>query len=127
MISWQGKTLRVQARYVPRFLWTTASIDVFLDDRCILRTGGKLKLTGSYTALFNDGGSEHQAELRWGQSRNFRFPYHLRIDGVIVDDSLVHIENRYMTRIPAFIIVALLFSFFSLAFWLLMLLLFHAL
>jgi hypothetical protein len=118
MISWQGKTVRVQARNVPRFLWTTASIDVFLSDQCVLRTGGQLKLTGSHSTSFSDGGAEHQIELRWGHSRNFRFPYQLRIDGITVDDSHVQVENRGVIIIPAFIIVALLIVFLSLAFWL---------
>lgn len=118
MISWRGKTVRVQAGYVPRFLWTTASIDVFWGDQCILRTGGQLKITGSHSTSFSDGGSEHQIELSWGQSRNFRFPYQLRIDGVTVDDSHVHVENWQMMSIPALIIVALLFSFLGYILWL---------
>ncbi len=117
-VSWQGKTVRVQARYVSRFLWTTASIDVFWGDQCILRTGGQLKVTGSYSTSFREGGSEHQIELSWGQSRNFRFPYQLRIDGVIVDDSQVQVENWQMMSIPALIIVALLFLFFGYILWL---------
>jgi len=112
-ISWQGKTVRVQARYVLRYLWTTASIDVFWGDQCVLRTGGQLKVTGSYSTSFRDGGSEHQIELSWGQSRNFRFPYQLRIDGVTVDDSHVQVENWQMMSIPALIIVALLFLLFG--------------
>jgi hypothetical protein len=127
MISWQGRTVRVQARYVPRFLWTTASIDVFLGDQCILRTGGQLKLTGSYATSFRDGGSEHQVELSWGHSSNFHFPYQLRIDGAIVDDSQVHVENWYMIGIPSIIIVALMFLFFGFVFWLLVTLFNHAL
>jgi hypothetical protein len=117
MISWQGKAVRVRARYVPRFLWTTASIDIFLGDQCALRTGGKLKLTGTHAATFRDGGLEHQIELRWGQSRQFRFPYQLRIDGVTVDDSHVQVENWYMMSIPAIIIVALLFICLNVILW----------
>ena len=117
MISWEGKTVRVQASYVPRFLWATASIDVFLGDQCVLRTGGQLKLTGSHSTSFSDDGSEHQIELSWGRSRNFRFPYQLRIDGVTVDDSHVQVGNWYMIGIPAFVLVALA-SFLSLVFWL---------
>jgi hypothetical protein len=74
MISWQGKAVSVRARYVPRFVWTTASIDVYLDDRCVLRTGGQFKLTGSHSATFTDGSTEHRMELTWGGSGGFRFP-----------------------------------------------------
>ena len=108
MVSWHGKAVSVRARYIPRFLWTTASIDVFLDGRCVFRTGGQLKSTGSHSASFNDGGSEHQMELAWGRSREFRFPYQLRIDGVLVGESQVRVENQHLVLIPALIIVALM-------------------
>jgi hypothetical protein len=107
MILWHGKVVRVQAIYIPRFLWTTASIDVFLDDRCVFRTGGQLKSIGSHSASFSDGGSDHQMELTWGRSRNFRFPYQLRIDGVLVQESQVQVENQHMILIPALMIMAL--------------------
>jgi len=113
MTSWQGKAVSVRAHYVPRFVWTTASIDVYLDDRCILRTGGQFKLAGSHSATFTDGGAEHRAELTWGGSGGFRFPYQLRIDGVLIADALVAVENWGMIFIPAFLIVFLLFSCFA--------------
>jgi len=91
---WQGSAVEVQARLVPRFLWNTASIDVFLDGKCILRTGGKLNLTGSYSATFDHSGSTHKAELTWGFSGlSFSFPYRLQIDGVPVVASRVQVEN----------------------------------
>ncbi len=100
----------MRAYYVPRFVWTTASIDVYLGDECVLRTGGQFKLTGSHSAAFTDGGTEHRMELTWGGSGGFRFPYQLRIDGVLVADAHVAVENWGMIFIPALIIVFLLFS-----------------
>jgi hypothetical protein len=108
MITWQGKAVLVRSNYIPRFLWTTASIDVFLDDRCVFRTGGQLKTVGSHSASFSDGGSDHQMELTWGRSRDFRFPYQLRIDGVLVKESQVQVENQHMIMIPALMIIALM-------------------
>ena len=91
---WRGSAVEVQARLVPRFLWNTASINVFLDGRCILRTGGKLNLTGSHSATFDHSGSTHTAELSWGFSGlSFSFPYRLQFDGVPVVASRVHVEN----------------------------------
>jgi len=110
MTTWQGKTVLVRAKYIPRFLWTTASIDVFLDGRCVFRTGGQLKAIGSHSAAFNDGGLEHRMELTWGRSRDFRFPYQLRIDGVLVAESQVQVENQHMILIPALIIIGLMAS-----------------
>ena len=98
----------MRASYVPRFLWSTASIDVFLDGRCVLRTGGQLKAIGSHSATFNDGGSEHRMELKWGLSREFHFPCQLSIDGVLVKSSRIRVENHQMILIPALLIVALM-------------------
>ncbi|HTY86399.1 MAG TPA: hypothetical protein VMB80_02960 [Candidatus Acidoferrum sp.] len=110
MTSWQGKAVLVRAHYVPRFVWTTASIDVYLDDRCVLRTGGQFKLTGSHSATFTEGGREHRVELTWGGSGGFRFPYQLRVDGDLIADGQVAVENWGMIFIPAFLIVFLLLS-----------------
>jgi hypothetical protein len=94
IVKWQGGTVDVQARLVPRYLWNTASIDVFLDGQPILRTGGQLKLTGSQSATFIYAASAHTAELTWGSSGlSFSFPYQLRIDGALVVASRVHIRN----------------------------------
>jgi hypothetical protein len=112
MISWHDKTVRVQARLVPRFVWTTASIDVFLGDRRVICTGGQFKIAGSYSATFADGGLEHQAVLSWGQVRRHRFPYQLEIDGVSIDDAHVDVTNWRMGYIPAFLIVASLVLIF---------------
>lgn len=93
-INWQGKEITVQARLVPRFLWTTASIDVFLEGQCILRTGGQMKFTGSHLSTFTHAGIAHTTELRWGQSRRYSFPIELWIDGACVIASEVRIQNR---------------------------------
>lgn len=89
---WQGSPVDVQARLVPRFLWTTASIDVFLDGECILRTGGQWKFTGTQSSTFTRAGSTHTAELKWGVG-GLSFPCELTIDGVRVAAARVHIEN----------------------------------
>ena len=110
---WRDKEIRVQAKLVPRFLWTTASIDVFLGDACILRTGGQLKLRGSQCASFNNGGSEHRAELSWGIARQRSFPYRLSIDGAAVNESTVFIGNWSMAFVPAIIFAAVLLLLFE--------------
>lgn len=94
VIKWQDSPVDVQARLVPRFLWTTASIDVFLGGQCILRTGGQLRFVGSHSATFTHSGSTHTAELNWGASAlRPSFPYQLRIDGAPILDSRVSIQN----------------------------------
>lgn len=108
MAYWMGKQVKVRARSVPRYLWTTSSIDVYLDNDCILRTGGQLKLTGGYSTTFTDDKGPHQVDLRWGLSRWWRFPYELRIDGVLVEQSLVQVENWYAPLTGSTIIGAIL-------------------
>jgi hypothetical protein len=93
MIQWRDKKVRVQAKLIPRYLWLAASIDVYLDDECILRSGGKLKIMGSYSAPFSCDGSAHRVDLGCGLARIRYFPYHLQIDGANVDDSRVYIQN----------------------------------
>jgi hypothetical protein len=108
MTSWRDKTVRVQARLVPRFLWTTASIDVFLGEHRILRTGGLFKWTGSRSVVFAEGNSQHEAVLTWGRVHRHRFPYQLQIDGIDLDSAYVIVENWRMGYIPGFLILALL-------------------
>lgn len=95
-VNWHGGIVSVRSRQVPRFLWTTASIDVYLDEQCILQTGGKLNPTGSCAATFNHGGSTHTAELSWGVGLWYSFPYELKINGFPVIASRVRAKNWYM-------------------------------
>src|SRR5438034_342849 len=57
--QWNGSRLAVTAKLVPRYLWQTASIDVFLDEQCILRTGGQFKFVGSHASEFVYRGTTH--------------------------------------------------------------------
>ncbi len=93
-VKWQDAPVEFQARLVPRFLWSTASIDVFLGGRHILSTGGVMKFSGSQSSTFIHAGSEHRVEVSWGISGiGYSFPYQLRIDGVQVSAGRAHIGN----------------------------------
>jgi hypothetical protein len=96
IVKWHGSTVHVQARQVPRYFWTTASIDVYLDGQCILQTGGRLNPTGSCSAMFDHGGSAHTAELSWGVALWYSFPYELRVDGIPVAISRIRANNWYL-------------------------------
>jgi hypothetical protein len=106
-IRWHGSEVEVKARIVPRYGWTTASIDVFLDGRCILQTGGQKKVTGSSWAEFDHAGSKHFAELSWGMARGLQFPYVLRIDDAKIALSEVPVENPGLSVLPALIMFVL--------------------
>jgi hypothetical protein len=111
-IRWHGGTVEVTARLVPRYLWTTASIDVFLDGRCILRTGGQMKMTGSSSAEFRHDGAVHTVELSWDHVRQrgfpgHGFPYQLRIDGAKVAAWEVPVHNAGLLFVPTLALVLL--------------------
>src|SRR5690242_10339818 len=113
VIKWQDSPVDVQARLIPRFLWSTASIDVFLDGQCILRTGGQLKFTGSHSTTFTHSGSTHTAELSWGATISpLSFPYQFRIDGVPVAASRVHVRNWPLGLAVWFLIAAAIIMLF---------------
>lgn len=113
VVKWQGRVVDVQARLVPRYLWNTASVDVFLEGQRILRTGGQFKFTGSYSTTFTHAGSTHTAELSWGLcGLSFSFPYRLRIDGASVADSRVRIRNWPVALIIAAVLMAALLAIF---------------
>jgi hypothetical protein len=114
IIQWQRGRVDVQARLIPRFMWITASIDVFLDEQCILRTGGQMKCTGSYSTTFTHSGSTHTAELSWGYGFLFSFPYKLRIDGTTVSEARVRVQNWPLGLIVAFLVAAALLAIFHL-------------
>lgn len=82
MTRWQNCDLEVKAEFVPRYCWTTASIDVYLDDLCILRTGGVLRTKGTQTKTFRRKNEDHALELIWRSPLlGISFPYQLSIDG----------------------------------------------
>jgi hypothetical protein len=112
IIQWHGSPIDVQARLVPRFLWSTASIDVFVDQQCILRTGGQLKATGSHSTTFTHSGSTYTAELSWGCGLLFSFPYKLRIDGTPISEARVRVQNWPLCLFVAFLFAVVTFALF---------------
>jgi len=115
VVTWKDSRVDVQAWLVPRFIWMTASIDVYLGEQCILRTGGQLKSTGSQSTTFSYAGSTHTAELKWGASGfSFSFPYVFRIDGVAVEVSRVRVRNWPIALVPAIFLIVFLEVLFQL-------------
>ena len=112
IIKWRDSAVYVQARLVPRLLWSTASIDVFLDKQCILETGGQLKVTGSHSATFTHSGSTHTAELSWEHGLLFSFPYKLRIDGTPISEARVCVQNWPLVLFVAFLVAAIALALF---------------
>jgi len=94
VVTWNGEPIRVSATLRPRYLWQSATIDVAVGDKCILRTGGVLRFWGSVEAAFAHAGLAHVARLSWKTSGILRdFPYTLSIDGVQIVAGLVRPQN----------------------------------
>ena len=99
-LLWNEVEVSVSSRIIPRYMWTTATIDVAIDGTVVLRTGGVSKSLGGQTAMFMVGGSEHRADLTWGRHSGRSFPFTLKIDGAQVADSRVRIENWWAAYWP---------------------------
>ena len=108
MTRWQNCDLEVKAEIVPRYFWTTVSIDTYLNGLCILRTGGQLRMTGRQSNEFRYDGESHLAELSWGWSRGIQFPYQLSIDGRAVVNSTICLRNWPYIFIPIAAVSAIL-------------------
>jgi hypothetical protein len=78
--EWKGRQVSVTSRLIPRFFWMTSSIDVFIDSRCVLKTGGQLKMIGRSSSSFEDSGTTHLVELTWGHASLRSFPIEVKID-----------------------------------------------
>src|SRR5436190_1796611 len=79
--TWEDRRVSVEAHKITRRLWITTSIDVLLDGKRILRTGGKPQLTGTCSEVFVEGDDKHTVEVSWGSSVwGASFPFTLRID-----------------------------------------------
>jgi hypothetical protein len=113
---WNGRSVEVTARLISRYFWSTASIDVFLDGECILRTGGQLKTIGSSEAEFHHDGSLHVVKLSWGQARGLSFPYQLWIDGSKVLVSRVPVANPVLIVMPGLVLTSPLWVAYLLSF-----------
>lgn len=111
MFEWGDKKVRVQAKLIPRYLWSTASIDVYLEDECILRTGGQLKFIGTCTAPFTCENSSHRVVLKYGLARIRFIPFQLEMDGTVIAASRAYIQN-WMLGYVTWLVIGLAAGFF---------------
>ena len=90
---WNSQPVTVTSHLLPGRLWQAASIDVFIDGRCILQTGGQLKITGAHSATFDYAGTSHEVRLTWGHARLRSFPVHVWIDDRLLLETRVYTGN----------------------------------
>jgi hypothetical protein len=99
-IQWGGSWISVTARMVGRYVWTTTSIDVAIDGKTVLRTGGVPKITGSHTEQIDYGTARHQMTLSWGRSMGRSFPFKITIDDNLIQEGRVPISNWWCAYWP---------------------------
>lgn len=107
-LTWKGAAVRVTCRIIGRYVWTTASIDVSVNGKTVLRSGGVLKITGDTVATFEHEGVSHKMALRWGTAWLGSFPFRLEIDGDLIAASRVISSNWWLAYWPLAALVILL-------------------
>jgi hypothetical protein len=103
--KWNGKVIVATAYLVPRFAWMTASIDITIDERVVLRTGGVLKFKGDVPTTFELNGVLHSLKISWGKAKPKSFPIILSIDDREVMRGDVPISNWWLNYWPWLVIV----------------------
>ncbi len=86
----------------------TASIDVSLEGKPILKTGGVLKLVGGQVANFEHKGQAHSVEASWGKAALKYFPVKVVVDGQLVAEAPVKISNWWLVYWPWLILFGVL-------------------
>ena len=97
--AWNNREVHVIGLVVPRYFWTTVSVDVYFDGSRIIRTGGVFRLSGVQTAEFEYQGQSHLMELSW-QSGKSTIQFELNIDGHSILKSSVFPQNWPMLFVP---------------------------
>jgi hypothetical protein len=104
--NWRGTPVSITAKLVPRYAWQSASLDVAVNGRFVLKTGGVFKLVGKHAETFASDGIEHSVEVTWGKAALRSFPFSLSIDGMSVLESRVPICNWWLALWPWALLVA---------------------
>jgi hypothetical protein len=108
--DWNGEQLTITAHLVPRYAFMTASIDVSLADKPVLKTGGVLKLEGGQVANFERNRQAHLVEASWGKATLKYFPVKVVVDGQLLVEAPVKISNWWLVYWPWLILFGVLAS-----------------
>jgi hypothetical protein len=113
-VSWRGAQVEVTARAVPRYAFQSASIDVSIGGRPVLRTGGVLKVVGEHAETFEQEGEQHSIQLRWGRGRFKRgLPFWLTIDDATILEGDVPVQNWWLSLWPYGVILGVWFFYWK--------------
>jgi len=95
--TWHGHRIVVEAYKLARRAWITTSIDVLVDGNPVLKSGGKVQLTGTCSEIFRQQDGDHSVDLSWGNSFwGASFPVTLTIDGVEICSGRVRVRRWYL-------------------------------
>jgi hypothetical protein len=90
-------------------MWTTASIDVSVDGKTVLQTGGVPEVTGKVSKQFEYDQRMYTATISWTRGALRSFPFTLAIDDAVILHSRVPISNWWMAFAPTVIALAVVF------------------
>ena len=99
--TWKQQPMVVRAVALRRNMWLRASIDVFLGNRAVLRTGGKPWATGTVEEVFHFDGGEHRASVHWEQAVPSGFPVVVQLDGETVFQGVLPVDGGAMPAVLA--------------------------
>lgn len=108
--EWNGRPVEVTSWLIPRFLWQTASSDVYIDQQCVLKTCGPLKSVGGSKAIFEHSGAVHTMDLTWGRPNLRSFPIEVTIDGSRLPSARVITGNWPLAFWPVVAALAVVIS-----------------
>ncbi|WP_143042932.1 hypothetical protein ABL840_29680 [Variovorax sp. NFACC27] len=106
--EWNGSKLFVTSTLLARKLWQAASIDLFLGEKCLLKTGGVFKLVGTHSVEFEHEGTRHRATLSWGRAGFRSFPIKVEIDGAPLLEGHVVSSNWLLSFWPWLVVGGLI-------------------
>jgi hypothetical protein len=106
--SWNDRVIAVTAHLVPRYAWTSATIDVEVGNDTVLGTGGVLKVSGKHVETFELLGTAHTVQITWDKAALRSLPFSLHIDGAIILGSRVPVANWWLGLWPWAIFLAFL-------------------
>lgn len=109
--EWNGHCIRVQSALVPRYFWTSASVDAYVDQSCVIKTGGVFRFSGIETGDLNDRGKNHVMQMAWNVGgRDLAVRYELAIDGHVLLKSRVFPRNWPLLIFPLAGLLLLVFG-----------------
>jgi len=108
--KWKDEEVEINASFIPQRFWIAASIDVLLNQKKILSTGGQLKFKGTCIERFDHAQMSHTVRLEWERFFLHSIPCSVYVDDEPVFQGSVAITNRPMNIVALILLGTFVFS-----------------